>query len=189
MIVESFFTCSCLSVVTVRFRPWTGNGRLMIPSYEKPSGTFVSIGMRAEGMAATGTPACDAASRDGLGSSLSSYAITLDRRNPMKTFKSLCVLAALSLLQGSVFAQARYIIIHNFAGGANDGANPQGDLTISGTTCYGTTYAGGSAGLGTVFKVNTDGTGFVCCTRSPGAPLTAPTHMVHSPCPGPPSMA
>jgi uncharacterized repeat protein (TIGR03803 family) len=41
-----------------------------------------------------------------------------------------------------------------------DGANPQGGLVLSGNTLYGTTEQGGLAGEGTVFRVNTDGTGF-----------------------------
>jgi uncharacterized repeat protein (TIGR03803 family) len=53
-----------------------------------------------------------------------------------------------------------YTNLHDFAGGAADGANPMGDLTLSGTTFYGLTTQGGAANLGTVFRVNTDGTGY-----------------------------
>ena len=43
----------------------------------------------------------------------------------------------------------------------NDGANPEAGLILSGNTLYGTTYyGGGTNGDGTVFAVNTDGTGF-----------------------------
>jgi uncharacterized repeat protein (TIGR03803 family) len=42
----------------------------------------------------------------------------------------------------------------------SDGAYPQGGLVISGNTLYGTTFGGGYAGRGTVFAVNTNGTGF-----------------------------
>jgi uncharacterized repeat protein (TIGR03803 family) len=42
----------------------------------------------------------------------------------------------------------------------NDGATPFGDLVISSNTLYGTTLYGGSSGVGVVFAVNTDGTGF-----------------------------
>jgi uncharacterized repeat protein (TIGR03803 family) len=42
----------------------------------------------------------------------------------------------------------------------SDGASPQADLILSGNTLYGTTVNGGSSGNGTVFAVNTDGTGF-----------------------------
>jgi uncharacterized repeat protein (TIGR03803 family) len=41
-----------------------------------------------------------------------------------------------------------------------DGANPVAGLSLSSDTLYGTTYRGGNSGNGTVFKVNTDGTGF-----------------------------
>jgi uncharacterized repeat protein (TIGR03803 family) len=42
----------------------------------------------------------------------------------------------------------------------SDGANPQAGLVLSGNTLYGTAVAGGIWGGGTVFKLNTDGTGF-----------------------------
>ena len=40
------------------------------------------------------------------------------------------------------------------------GANPNGGLVLSGTTLFGTTDSGGSYDYGTVFSVNTDGSGF-----------------------------
>jgi uncharacterized repeat protein (TIGR03803 family) len=43
----------------------------------------------------------------------------------------------------------------------SDGANPQGELVLSGNTLYGTAHSGGSFGDGTVFAVKTDGTGFM----------------------------
>jgi uncharacterized repeat protein (TIGR03803 family) len=46
-------------------------------------------------------------------------------------------------------------------GGTNgDGGSPRGALVLSGTTFYGTAASGGLYGGGTVFKVNTDGSGF-----------------------------
>ena len=45
-------------------------------------------------------------------------------------------------------------------GGAAPGSNPQGLLTLSGSTLYGTTGAGGNNNDGTVFSINTDGTDF-----------------------------
>lgn len=56
--------------------------------------------------------------------------------------------------------------LHNFTGTScggcpnSDGASPHGGLILSGNTLYGTTYSGGSWGSGTVFALNTDGTGF-----------------------------
>ncbi len=42
----------------------------------------------------------------------------------------------------------------------SDGAYPAAGLVLSGRTLYGTAREGGNAGMGTVFKVNTDGSGF-----------------------------
>lgn len=65
---------------------------------------------------------------------------------------------------GTIFAINKngtgYTLLREFAG--LDGANPAADLTLdpSGTIIYGTTEQGGPLNYGTVFKVNTDGTGF-----------------------------
>jgi uncharacterized repeat protein (TIGR03803 family) len=53
-----------------------------------------------------------------------------------------------------------YRILHAFSGGASDGALPAGDLTQSGSTLYGMTDSGGASSAGTIFQINTDGTGF-----------------------------
>jgi uncharacterized repeat protein (TIGR03803 family) len=58
--------------------------------------------------------------------------------------------------------------LHSFSAGIgprpnitnSDGALPEGTLVISGNTLYGTAIYGGSSGSGTLFGVNTDGTGF-----------------------------
>src|SRR6185503_5167706 len=42
----------------------------------------------------------------------------------------------------------------------NDGAIPDSTLILSGNTLYGTAFWGGVFGYGTVFAINTDGTGF-----------------------------
>ncbi len=49
--------------------------------------------------------------------------------------------------------------IYSFTRG-NDGAFPQANLMLSGGTLYGTASYGGDNDNGTVFKINTDGTGF-----------------------------
>jgi len=49
--------------------------------------------------------------------------------------------------------------IYNFTG-PSDGASPGGVLVLTNGVLYGTTYHGGTNGMGTVFKVNTDRTGF-----------------------------
>jgi uncharacterized repeat protein (TIGR03803 family) len=62
---------------------------------------------------------------------------------------------------GTVFAITTngtgFTNLHSFAGSSTDGANPNGQLLLSGNTLYGTTYIGGP---GTVFAVSTNGTGF-----------------------------
>jgi uncharacterized repeat protein (TIGR03803 family) len=61
-----------------------------------------------------------------------------------------------------------FTVLHSFTAGSvddngnitnSDGANPLAGLILSGNTLYGTA-SGGSSGNGTVFAVNTDGTGF-----------------------------
>lgn len=51
-------------------------------------------------------------------------------------------------------------VLHSFAGTGTDGGIPLGTPLLVGSTLFGTTQQGGSASDGTVFKVNTDGTGF-----------------------------
>ncbi len=50
-----------------------------------------------------------------------------------------------------------------------DRMTPATGLVLSGNTLYGTTPNGGIAGYGTVFKINTDGTGFTVLYNSGGA--------------------
>ncbi len=65
---------------------------------------------------------------------------------------------------GTVFAVningTSFTTLYNFTNGS-DGGNPVGGLILSGNTLYGTAGKGGLDGImGTVFAVNTDGTGF-----------------------------
>jgi|GEM_PF-2712058 len=55
---------------------------------------------------------------------------------------------------------AQTTMLHSFEYATTNGANPQGDVLIVGDTLYGMTYYGGSAGYGTIFRVDTDGTDF-----------------------------
>ena len=69
---------------------------------------------------------------------------------------------------GTVFAVhtdgTGFTILHTFtaySGSTNsDGATPLAEVILSGNTLYGTAFGGGSAGNGTVFAINTNGTGF-----------------------------
>jgi len=54
-----------------------------------------------------------------------------------------------------------YTNLHSFVGGSSDGQYPYGNLTLSGATLYGMTRDGGSNNDGTVFQINTNGTGFM----------------------------
>jgi len=54
---------------------------------------------------------------------------------------------------------AGFTNLHSFAG-SGDGAKPYGGLVLAGGMLYGTTSGGGSSGVGTVFAINTDGTGY-----------------------------
>jgi len=57
-----------------------------------------------------------------------------------------------------------FTVLHSFSAMSGltnlDGANPQAGLLLNGGVLYGTTSSGGTGGLGTVFKMNTDGGGF-----------------------------
>jgi uncharacterized repeat protein (TIGR03803 family) len=55
-----------------------------------------------------------------------------------------------------------YKVLHEFAGGANDGWKPWSGLVISGTTIYGSTVYGGPRGEagGVLYELRTDGSGF-----------------------------
>jgi uncharacterized repeat protein (TIGR03803 family) len=51
-------------------------------------------------------------------------------------------------------------LLHEFTGGANDGSTPRGSLIISGSNLYGMTFSGGAFDYGTIFKIQTSGSGF-----------------------------
>lgn len=60
----------------------------------------------------------------------------------------------------AITARSATITLHDFTGSSNDGDSPTGSLSVFGSKIYGTTYYGGSVGNGTLFSMNTDGTGF-----------------------------
>ena len=78
--------------------------------------------------------------------------------NPMR-MKLFC-LATFAMAMTAVHLTAQvFTTLHTFTGGS-DGSGPYGGLTLSGNTLYGAAALGGGSDYGTVFKVNTDGTGF-----------------------------
>ena len=64
---------------------------------------------------------------------------------------------------GTVFALGtngtNFAVLYTFTNGS-DGAEPLGDLILSGNLLYGTALYSGILGFGTVFAINTNGTGF-----------------------------
>jgi uncharacterized repeat protein (TIGR03803 family) len=81
----------------------------------------------------------------------------------MKThFRSSALLALVAGLVLILACQAKaqvFKTLHTFTGGS-DGANPFAGLILSDGTLYGTAVFGGSSGYGTLFAINTNGTGF-----------------------------
>ncbi|MGA3143941.1 MAG: choice-of-anchor tandem repeat GloVer-containing protein [Verrucomicrobiota bacterium] len=61
---------------------------------------------------------------------------------------------------GAVSEAQIYNILHNFGGTGYDGYAPLTDLVLNGSTLYGTTASGGTNYNGTIFKINTDGSGY-----------------------------
>ena len=70
----------------------------------------------------------------------------------------LLALGCWALLVLPVKAQI-YSVLYSFTN-SPDGASPYAGLILSSNVLYGTTSSGGSSGAGTVFQINTDGTGF-----------------------------
>ncbi len=66
--------------------------------------------------------------------------------------------------EGTVFRVdidgSNFTLLHEFAGGGSDGAKPFSALLIESGVIYGTTTKGGDNNIGTIFSMNTNGTGF-----------------------------
>lgn len=80
--------------------------------------------------------------------------------NAKATFNNSLLVSAtfiLSLVAANC-AEPGYWVVHDFSG--DDGAYPEARLLVSGTTLYGTTCGGGLSNVGTVFQLQTDGSGY-----------------------------
>ncbi len=55
---------------------------------------------------------------------------------------------------------SNFMVLHHFSSSTTNGAGPQGGLVLSSNVLYGTTASGGANYAGTIFKINTDGSGF-----------------------------
>jgi uncharacterized repeat protein (TIGR03803 family) len=69
------------------------------------------------------------------------------------------VMAGLALITTGRVAAQTLTPVHSF-GGFPDGSYPIAGVILSGNTLYGTTADGGNPGAGTVYAINTDGTGY-----------------------------
>ena len=87
---------------------------------------------------------------------------------------------------GTVFALnpngSGFTNLHSFPAGRfnADGAAPQAGLILSGSTLYGTAYGGGAYGCGTVFALNTNGSGFTNLHSFTALTTTAPPFTMNS---------
>ena len=76
--------------------------------------------------------------------------------------KRLLSIGAVALVPAFTLTPARAvdIILHDFTDTVTDGSAPEGSLTVAGSKLYGMTSSGGTVDAGTVFSMNTNGTGF-----------------------------
>jgi uncharacterized repeat protein (TIGR03803 family) len=74
--------------------------------------------------------------------------------------KGIILAAAVVLLAGALASAQTVSTLYNFVGGKTSGANPWYVTLVQGTNgeLYGTTYNGGSKGMGTFFELTTSGT-------------------------------
>src|SRR5208282_5026446 len=76
----------------------------------------------------------------------------------------LLLIAVLGLMLAGRATAQTFTTLYNFTAlvdyNNSDGAVPEAGVILSGNTLYGTAYYGGSSGNGTVFALNTNGTGF-----------------------------
>jgi uncharacterized repeat protein (TIGR03803 family) len=96
------------------------------------------------GLALSGNRLYGAATLGGTGGSGAIFALNTDGTG----FTNLYVFSTLSF-NATVAASTN-----------TDGSSPYGTLQLFGNTLYGTTFQGGVGGNGTIFSINTDGTGF-----------------------------
>ena len=78
----------------------------------------------------------------------------------MNYYRKLFFVVMVAVLIPFSIANAAINLLHEFAGGSNDGMWPFDSLIQDGSVLFGTTYGGGDYNYGVVFKVNKDGSGF-----------------------------
>jgi uncharacterized repeat protein (TIGR03803 family) len=75
------------------------------------------------------------------------------------TFLLSILLACISMVPAGRVTAQTFTTVHHF-NSVSDGSNPSAGLILSGNTLYGAAVYGGSSGNGTLFRVNTDGSGY-----------------------------
>jgi uncharacterized repeat protein (TIGR03803 family) len=87
--------------------------------------------------------------------------VRFSMRHPVTTRPLLLMAVFLGFLafKGQVCAQS-FSTVYSLGAVPGGGTQPNAGLVLSGITLYGTTFEGGSSGFGTVFAVNTDGSGY-----------------------------
>ena len=97
------------------------------------------------------------------------------KKNSETGFLRLLLPLALWLACGSADGQT-LTVLRNL--GMSDGYTPYGNLILTGNVLYGTSLSGGSAGKGSVFKINTDGSGYTLLknfdSAGPNSPMGRP---------------
>lgn len=83
----------------------------------------------------------------------------------MKTlYKRWPVFSVVAMIVGCIAQESAsgqtFKSLYSFNQETTDGAEPLGQLVLSGNTLYGTASGGGTTGMGTVFRINIDGTGY-----------------------------
>ncbi|MFM2294934.1 MAG: hypothetical protein RLZZ350_1347 [Verrucomicrobiota bacterium] len=157
-----------------------GSGYTQLHSFTRNSdGAYPSAGLTLSGSTLYGTTAGDGSTTGGtvfkMNTDGSGYAVLYNFQGGSDSYASHAVLTLVgSTLYGTAIAGGisdngtvfkintdgtGYSIIHRF-NGSSDGGNPFASLTLAGNALYGTAANGGSYGYGTVFKVNTDGSGY-----------------------------
>src|SRR5262249_51914089 len=78
---------------------------------------------------------------------------------------------------GSQFSVLHHFSATNTAAVNSDGARPQSGLILFSNALYGTAFGGGDNGNGTVFRLNTDGSGFATLYSFSGTNNLAGTNL------------
>ena len=111
--------------------------------------------------------------------------IDLNRSHNLARLLPALIICLGLILAGRVTAQT-FTTLHSFTAldqtyyTNGDGRYPSCTLVLSGNVLYGTTYGGGSSGGGTVFKINTNGTGFTNLHSFTGSDGNVPTELILS---------